>query len=480
MRKFLLLTGLGLAGLVALAWLAIMILNPGPPGRIIMASGGAGGHYHELALAYKKELERFGVTLELRSQTEGNDTLKGLFSQFKKEFKTFDESTADLQAGFLKGGFSGSMQGRLVTEREQVWRERQVANLKSVGRLFYEPMWVFHKRAAPLKSLKDLKGKKIYVGTRVSGARRVILHLLKANGVTEKDATVIDEDFPQDAQPLIKGDADAGIMILPADSTKIQALLRNPEIRLMSFAAEAEAYTNRFPSLSKIILRQGAVEFAPDVPEADVTLLATSAALLVRKDLHPALVSLLTYAVVHNPKSGFDKTGEPILFYRAGEFPSANDPEFEVAPGAIPVFKSGELPLLLRGIAPLNHNLGLPFWPAAFAHQHGTQAVLLLIPLLSIILPLMRLLPMLYTWSMRRRLIYWYRQLKVLESSLEGHVTLHHVEQKQAELDRIDTAVSRMRVPDNFSNQLYDLRGHIDLVRQRLLPRAAPLRVAAE
>ena len=42
-----------------------------------------------------------------------------------------------------------------------------------------------------------------------------------------------------------------------------------------------------------------------------------------------------------------------------------------------------------------------------------------------------------------------------------------------AELDRIDQAVRRIRVPLNFSDQLYDLRGHIDLVRQRLLPSLA-------
>jgi hypothetical protein len=36
------------------------------------------------------------------------------------------------------------------------------------------------------------------------------------------------------------------------------------------------------------------------------------------------------------------------------------------------------------------------------------------------------------------------------------------------ELDRIDAAVSRASVPLPFSDQLYDLRAHIDLVRRRL------------
>jgi hypothetical protein len=36
------------------------------------------------------------------------------------------------------------------------------------------------------------------------------------------------------------------------------------------------------------------------------------------------------------------------------------------------------------------------------------------------------------------------------------------------ELDRIDAAVSRASVPLPFSDQLYDLRAHINLVRRRL------------
>ena len=41
-----------------------------------------------------------------------------------------------------------------------------------------------------------------------------------------------------------------------------------------------------------------------------------------------------------------------------------------------------------------------------------------------------------------------------------------------AEIDRIDAGVRGVWVPLHYSSDLYDLRGHIDLVRQRLLARA--------
>ena len=49
-----------------------------------------------------------------------------------------------------------------------------------------------------------------------------------------------------------------------------------------------------------------------------------------------------------------------------------------------------------------------------------------------------------------------------------------------AEIERIDAGVRRIRVPLHFSDQFYDLRGHIDLVRQRLAKRPLPTRIAAE
>ena len=100
--------------------------------------------------------------------------------------------------------------------------------------------------------------------------------------------------------------------------------------------------------------------------------------------------------MLSRPRSGFDRNGDPVLFYKAGEFPSASDPEFELASEARHVYKSGELPLLLRVLGPINHKLGLPFSLTAFANAHGAQTLLLIIPMLTIVFPLMKLVPILY------------------------------------------------------------------------------------
>lgn len=450
-------------------WAFTRAMQPSPEGRVVLATGGSAGLYHELAESYRQELARNGVTLELRQTSEGFATLRALL-----------DKNSGLDAGFVKGGLAGSLQGRLASTRAREWHDRELGKLRSVGRMFHEPIWVFTRGSLPIGSLRELEGRKILIGSRGSGARRVVRQLLKANGVDDRNSTFVDEDLPEDAAPIVAGDADAALLIIPADADKMQKLLRVPNIRLMDFESEAAAYTNRFPALSRVVLRRGGVEFDPLIPSADITLLSTSAALVIRADLHPALVSLLTYAVVQNPRSGFDKAGDPVLFFRAGEFPSPNDPEFELAKDARHVYRSGDLPFLLGLLAPLNNRLGIPFSITAFGNAHGFQTVLLLIPLLTILIPLGKLLPLLYTWTMRRRLLYWYRQLKTLEKSLDRVRTPGDLAAQQAELERIDARVQRIRVPLGFSNQFYDLRGHIDLVRQRLGQSSPGLRMAAE
>jgi TRAP-type uncharacterized transport system substrate-binding protein len=434
-------------------------------GRIVVATGSS--QYYELAESYRKDLERNGIKLEVQRLTEGFATLRLLL-----------DPKSGVNAGFIKGGLVGSLQGRLATEKAK-GRHAEFGKLLSVGRLFYEPIWVYSRGDLHVASLRDLKDKKIFTGTKESGARRIVNQLLKANGIDKTNATLIDQDLPADAAPLFDGRADVAITIAPPDSDKMQELVRVQGIRLMDFSAEAEAYDNRFPALTKVVLRKGSVEFNPVIPSEDITLLATTAALVVRSDMHPALMSLLTHAVVGNPRSGFDKQGDPVLFYRAGEFPSASDPEFTVPADTRAIYKTGELPFLLRFLAPLNARLGVPFSFTAFIDSYAAQVLLVLIPLLAVAIPLFKALPAIYVWNVRRKLIYWYRQLKALEKSLDSRGAKYDMATHQAELERIDGAVRRIRVPSFFSNELYDLRMHIDLVRQRLSGRPN-LQMAAE
>src|SRR6185295_17166048 len=124
---------------------------------------------------------------------EGRTSLRPL--EGRLTLRELVDDNSGITAGFVKGGLVGSLQGRLASEKQK-GRHSEYSKLRSVGRLFHEPVWVFTRGDLPIATLRDLKGKRIIMGTRDSGSRGIARQLLKANGVAGKEtATFVDEDL---------------------------------------------------------------------------------------------------------------------------------------------------------------------------------------------------------------------------------------------------------------------------------------------
>jgi uncharacterized protein len=414
--------------LAGAAWFLKRFVDPAPPTTFVISAATRGSPYYRHAERYQATFKRNGVNLEIRESGGSFDNLKAL-----------SNPAAGVQAGFVQGGLAST---------------KDAPGLQSAGRIAYEPLWVFYTGDAPLERLSDLKGKRILVGPQGSGTSGLAMRLLAANGITPESAQLIHRELPDYVDMLSGGEADAGFLVLAPEARTIQRLLRAPRVRLMSFT-NAESYIQRFPFLSQLVLREGVVDLAANLPPADVTMIATTAAVLVREDAHPALVNLLAQAMqeVHG-QPATDTGGETPLFQRAGVFPVASDPEFALSDEARRVYRSGA-PLLQRYV---------PFWVATMIDRLTVSLVVLL----PVLLPLVRFAPQLYNWRIRRRILYWYGELKRLEAAARRGGTHHGRAANVAELDRIESAVDNIPVPLAFSDKLYELRQHIEVVRRRL------------
>ncbi|MDP1984395.1 MAG: hypothetical protein Q8K23_17755, partial [Sulfuritalea sp.] len=235
----------------------------------------------------------------------------------------------------------------------------------------------------------------------------------------------------------------------PTQSSLVWALLYTPGVSLMSLA-HAEAYTRRFPHLARLVLPRGAIDLTLDIPPHDTQLVSPMATLLVREDTHPALIDLLMQAAseVH---------GAPGVFQKPGEFPRAGHSEFPLSKEAERYYKSGK-PFLQRY---------LPFWAATLIDR----MVVMLVPLLAVLVPLFKFAPQLYGWRVRSRIYRRYGELKFLENELNEDPGRHTRAEWLKKLEDIETDASGIRTPLTFSDMLYTLRGHIDLVRDMILRR---------
>ena len=107
---------------------------------------------------------------------------------------------------------------------------------------------------------------------------------------------------PQEAaDKLLAGDIDAMAMLASWDAPMVQQLVADERVKLLNLA-RADAYVALYPFLSKATVPRGVGDLAKDLPPADVTLFASKASLVVRKDLHPAIQYLLlsTAAQIHS------------------------------------------------------------------------------------------------------------------------------------------------------------------------------------
>jgi hypothetical protein len=139
-------------------------------------------------------------------------------------------------------------------------------------------------------------------------------------------------------------------------------------------------------------------------------------------------------------------------FEGQGEFPMPGLLAFPLSKDAERYYKHGP-PLLQRY---------MPFWAASLVDR----LKVMLLPLLVLLLPLLKVMPPIYTWRMRARVYRWYDELEQAEHALaSGERDLAWV---CGELDRIETEVQQVKVPLSFTDQLYHLRQHIDLVRREI------------
>lgn len=400
-------------------FIAGQFVNPAPPRTITIATGHPGGAYHLFAERYQPLLAAEGITLEILDTAGSVENIRLL-----------EDEAATIDLAFVQGGSTAG---------------RPAVDLVSLGSLYFEPLWVFYRGTSRLERLTDLHGKRVAIGEPGSGTRAVAVTLLEDNFID----TNAGKNFPIGDQAavdaLLAGRVDAAFFVASAQSPLVQSLQHRQDIHLMSFS-RATAYARLHPFLSSITLPEGIINLEANIPPEDTTLLAPTANLVAHGNFHPALVSLLlqTAARVH---------GSGSLFARPGEFPNDQNLVFQLDDDARRYYKHGT-PFLQRY---------LPFWTANLLDR----LKVMLVPLLTLLIPLAKIMPPTYRWRVRKKIYRWYRELKALDTEHPEQASTESLRTSLKQLEALEEEVRKVNVPLSYSDELYTLRLHIGLVRTR-------------
>ena len=422
------------AGLLAAAY---WTLQPTPPKVVTLATGQEQGAYAEFGKRYKDWLGRYGIEVRLRT-TQGA----------AENVELLRDEASDVQVAFVQGG---------TDSRPTVTGQPKDDDLVALGSLFYEPVWLFYRedvarrrlRRDAIEGLSDLRGWRLNIGTPGSGVPNLMNRLFEANRVDPASVQLRTLGETPAVAAMLDGKMDAVVFVSAPESLLVQMLLQTPGIRLYDFA-QADAYSRRYPFLSPVTLPRGVVDLAHDLPPRDVQLIAPTAMLVARDDIHPALIQLFVQAArsIH---------GEAGWFQRRGEFPSERSLEWPL---------SREAERTLRGGTPWLQRY-LPFWLANLIDRMWV----VLVSIIAVLIPLSRVVPPLYEFKVRSRIFRWYARLRDIEESIDhrGEAADRLLER----LDQLDARVERLTVPLSYADELYALRSHIQMVRGRI-GRAAP------
>ncbi len=415
-------------------WIAHRFVQPAPPRSFTISAGADGGAYYGYAQRYREILARDGVDLIVKASAGAVENLERL-----------RDPDSGVDVALVQSGLLG---------------EETADGLVSLGGLFYEPIWLFYRessRQTPpdrrVDRLTEVRGLSIAIGNEGSGTRRLALQMLSASGVSGKNSRLLSIGGDEANKAFLAGRVDAVFIVSAPEAEVVKRMLTAPGVRLMSFV-QAEAYTRLYPALNRVVLPRGTLSLERDLPREDFQLVAPTASLVAREDLHPALVTLLLGAAT-------EVHGNAGLLQKAGEFPSAREQDFPVAPAAQRYYKSGP-PFLQRY---------LPFWVAVLADR----LIILIIPLIAIAIPLMRIMPGLYTWRIRSRIYKLYGELRLLDDEVRLQYDPAQLDAWRERLTAIEDQANRRRIPLAYAGELYDLREHINLVRRYLeSPHAQP------
>jgi TRAP-type uncharacterized transport system substrate-binding protein len=329
----------------------------------------------------------------------------------------------------------------------------------SLGNIDYEPIWIFYnKKIGNISSLEDLAKYRVGVGPLKSGRFKLTKRIFDLNNINIADNERFSQgDVPTQIENFNNSKLDALIFIGVPNSDNVKKLAQNPNAVLYSFD-DADAYVQNIPSLEKLILKKSSLDISNKTPRSDVTLLAISTVLAVKKDMTPNM----QWALLLSAKKSLDND-EVVFFGKSGQFPANLSNAIHLSPVATQFYEKG--PPILYGKT--------PFWFAILVDRFWV----ILLTAIAIIYPLSKLNLHLraYHFSLSERstfieLIDMSKRINLSDIGIDELITM------QNRLEEIIIHSSHHHVPVSEESQYFEMFRNIEAVSKRINQRLSELK----
>ena len=326
----------------------IIYLKPFPFTGISIATSYKGGDWYQFGEGAISLLKERGINLEVVATSGTIENAEEL-----------NDPKSKVNAGFV---YAAALS------------KDQQKGLYSLGSISYDPVWIFYRNelANKITTIQDLSKYKVSLPPKKSGSYILTKKLFQTNGIDiDSNPNFVSSSWEDLRANILSDKADIYIFITTMIDPLVEELIHSPNMTLFNFPG-ALAYQRKFDYLDAVTIPAGSINIEKKLPVRDISLIATTTTLAVRKDLHPSL----QLALLMTSKQIIQDSSR-LFFSKRNEFPDYFDPSIPISPTARNYYNYG----------PPKTTEYLPYWLVVFVDRFW----FVLIVAFAIIYPLSKL-----------------------------------------------------------------------------------------
>ena len=184
-----------------------------------------------------------------------------------------------------------------VNGKEMFEESGKVENLTGIASLYPETCQFVVREDSGIKSINDLRGKRVAVGAAGSGAEANARQILEAYGITYNDISEQFLSFAEGSYALKDGTVDAAFVTAGYPTASVQDIASQNKIRILPIGDEqVKKLAEKYPFYSKTIVPAGTYQGFDE----DVETVSVMAILVANDKIDAALGEKLTKAIFDN------------------------------------------------------------------------------------------------------------------------------------------------------------------------------------
>ncbi|MFF2288087.1 TAXI family TRAP transporter solute-binding subunit [Peribacillus butanolivorans] len=241
------------------------------------------------------------------------------------------ENMETLRVGEAEIAFSQTDIGAYAIEGKEMFEGKPIDNIQAISSLYPETVQLVTTAKSGIKSVSDLKGKKVSVGAPGSGAYINAMQILEIHGLSDKDIKAQNLSFDESTDGIQAGNIDAAFITAGTPTGAVEALSVQNDIIIIPMADDkVQALVDKYPYYAEDTIPSGTYKI-----KSDIKTVAVKAMLVVSKDLDEELVYEMTKAIYENTDKITHAKGKFITPETALEGLG----DMELHPGAAKYFK---------------------------------------------------------------------------------------------------------------------------------------------